>query len=101
VTWFLSFVASFVLFLLFLLFLPSFSTAEIYKWKDKDGNVVFSESPPPGSNAEEVKPSINMRVERPPSRANEPKTGKNIKTVTEQKLRDAGDINVVMYMTDW
>ena len=97
----LSLVVSFVVFLSFLIFLPSFTTAEIYKWKDKDGNLVFSESPPPGSDAEEVRPKTNMRVDRPASRANEPKTAKKNKPAAEQTLRDARDINVVMYMTDW
>jgi hypothetical protein len=42
--------------ILFVTFLSSVSSAvsgEIYKWKDKDGNIVFSDTPPPpGVNAE-------------------------------------------------
>ena len=31
--------------------------ADVYKWKDKDGNVVFSQTPPPGGQeAEAIKP---------------------------------------------
>jgi hypothetical protein len=37
--------------------------AEIYKSVDADGNVVFSEKPPAGTQAEVVKP----RYARPPS----------------------------------
>ena len=88
--------------LLSLFFFPSFAASEIYKWKDNNGNVIFSDSPPSGSNAEEVRLKSNNRFERPPSREDEkPKTGKGNKAAAEQKLRDTSDINVVMYMTDW
>ena len=83
-------------------FPPSFAASEIYKYKDNDGNVIFSDSPPSGLNAEEVKLKNNNRFERPYSKEDdEPKTGKRNKAATEQRLRDATDINVVMYMTDW
>jgi hypothetical protein len=39
-------------------FLSSFSviqSAEVYKWKDKKGNIVFSDSPPPADVDAEVK----------------------------------------------
>ena len=103
VSCFLRVIASFFAALLLFMFLfPSFATAEIYKWKDKDGNVIFSDSPPPKSNAEKMKLNNNMRLERPFSRENDaPKTGKMNKTTTGQKLIEASDINVVMYMTDW
>jgi hypothetical protein len=86
--------------LLFLFFLPSFASAEIYKWKDSNGNVVFSDTPPSGANAEEVRLKKNNRFEGLPSRKDDTtkieKAGR-----TGPKLRDARDINVVMYMTDW
>ncbi len=76
--------------------------SEIYKWKDSDGNVIFSDSPPSGSNAEEVKLKSNNRFEGPSTREDEkPKAGKRNKAATEQKLRNIRDVNVVMYMTDW
>ena len=95
-------VASFAVLLSSLLFFASFSASEIYKWKDSNGNVVFSDSPPSGSDAEEVRIKMHMKFERPPSKEDDdPKTGKTNKAATGQRLRDARDINVVMYMTDW
>ena len=32
------------------------SYAEVYKWTDEDGNVVYSQTPPPGQDAETIKP---------------------------------------------
>jgi hypothetical protein len=98
----LSVVVSFAVLLSSLFFFTSFAASEIYKWKDKNGNAIFSDSPPSGSNAEEVRLKNNNRFEGPPSREDEgPKTGKGNKAVTGQALRDASDITVVMYMTDW
>ncbi len=104
VSWFpqLSALVSGGVLLLSLFFFPSFAAAEIYKWKDSGGNVIFSDSPPSGSNAEEVRIKNNNRFERPPSKEDEkPKAGKGDKAAAEQQLRDTSDINVVMYMTDW
>ncbi len=98
----LSVVASLAVLFSFLFFLPSFAASEIYKWKDSNGNVIFSDSPQAGSNAEEVRLRKDSRFERPPSREYDlPKTGQTKKAATEQRLRDARDITVVMYMTDW
>jgi len=96
-----AFLISFVVLFSCLFVFPSPAASEIYRWKDSDGNMVFSESPPSGSNAEEVRLKSNMRVERPPSRDDASKTGKSNKAAAGKKLRDASDINVVMYMTDW
>ena len=95
-------VVSFAVLLPLLFLLPSLASSEIYKWKDSNGNVVYSDSPQSGSNAEEVRPKKDSRFERPPSKeVNEPKTVKKNKTETGPKLRDTRDINVVLYMTDW
>ena len=95
-------IASFAVLLSYLFFFPSFAATEIYKWKDKNGNVIFSDSPPSGSNAEEVRIKNNMRFDIPPSKeADAPKAGKGNAAPTKQRLRDVRDIHVVMYMTDW
>lgn len=44
---------------------------------------------------------MTNRFYQPSIKDDWPKTEKKDKAVTEQKLRDARDINVVMYMTDW
>ncbi|MBS1127497.1 MAG: hypothetical protein H6Q93_1486 [Nitrospirae bacterium] len=103
-SWFLrlTVIVSFAVLLLSLFFSPSFAASEIYKWKDKNGNVIFSDSPPSGSNAEEVRIKNNMRFDIPPSKeADAPKAGKGNAAPTKQRLRDVRDIHVVMYMTDW
>jgi len=94
-------VVSFAVLFSFLFYYPSFAASEIYKWKDSSGNLIFSDSPQAGSKAEEVRLRKDSRFERPPSTEDdEPKTGK-INKATGQRLRDARDINVVLYMTDW
>lgn len=97
--------------LLFLLFpfLPS-AWGEIYQWTDKNGNVVFSDTPPSGKEAkikqlkedgvylappreERAEPAIrNETANTAPSqdREREAKRKKSIR-----------DVNVVMYSTNW
>ena len=47
---------------------PAF--AEIYKWTDENGNVVFSEKPPPDGKAEALKPRVGRAS--PPAAASGP-----------------------------
>jgi len=91
-----------IIVLLFVIWLASVSSAvsgEIYKWKDKDGNIVFSDTPPPpGVNAEkkEFKEDTTER----------PKVKENInlprpKSESFREKRSYSDIHVIMYMTSW
>jgi glutaredoxin len=72
---------------------------EIYRWKDKKGNVFFSDQPPsPDVNNE----TIPLKDERPsdstaPSKVSSPKTKSGI---TEEQ-RPYSSIRVIMYMTSW
>ncbi len=97
--------------LLFLLFpfLPS-AWGEIYQWTDKNGNVVFSDSPPSGKEAkikhlkedgvytappreETAKPEIkNENKNADPSQDQEREAKR------KKRIRD---VNVVMYSTNW
>ena len=95
-------VASFAILISFLFLFPSFASSEIYKWKDSSGNLIFSDSPPSGSKAEEVRLKRDSRFEGQPSREDDvPKTGKTNMAATEQRMRDARDITVALYVTDW
>lgn len=85
------FIALFVLFV----FLSPVS-AEIYKWKDKDGNVFYSDSPPSGVGVE-VKKFRQDRIERPETKDEPTKPTHN----TSKEKRPVGDISVIMYMTSW
>ena len=57
---------------------------EIYKWKDKDGNVFFSDTPPPASvNAE----AIPLKDERPSNFETAPKVNSPRARAESQKRR--------------
>ncbi len=62
-------------------------SAQIYKWRDKDGSIRFSDTPPPaGVEAETIK-LRDAPKEGAPKRPGE--------------KRSYGEIQVIMYMTDW
>jgi glutaredoxin len=86
--------------LLFIFFLSPISSAvpgDYYQWKDKDGNVVFSDlPPPPGVNAE-IKEFKRDTTERRETRG-DPQRSKNENL---KQKRSYGDIHVIMYMTSW
>ncbi|MGD0916241.1 MAG: glutaredoxin domain-containing protein [Thermodesulfobacteriota bacterium] len=71
---------------------------EIYKWKDKNGNVFFSDTPPAGVHAEVIplkdEPAPNF-VTTPEVNSVKPKS-----RITEEK-RPYSSIKVIMYMTSW
>ena len=76
------------LLLLLVLVLSGHATAAgIYKWTDAQGNLHFTDQPPPEANAEKVKLRINSYTspEIAPISANSPTT----------------DNNVVLYGADW
>jgi len=72
-------------------------SGEIYKWKDKDGNIVFSDTPPPpGVNAEK-KEFKEESTEKPKTKEYFPRsTSERV-----EKKRPYRDIYVIMYMTSW
>lgn len=76
--------------------IPAFS--QVYKWKDKDGNLMISTTPPPpGVQAEErqfEKPSNSEPEARKGSR------GRNADGDVEL-ARSNRDIEVILYITDW
>jgi glutaredoxin len=89
-----------IIFLLLFLFLTpanSAISAEIYKWKDKDGNIVFSDSPPPPGVDVEIKKFKEEPKERP--KAKEDISRPKVESLREK--RPYGSVNVIMYMTSW
>ena len=72
-------------------------SGEIYKWKDKDGNLVFSDTPPPPGINAEIKEFKEDTTERPKTKEY-PQRPPN-ESVREKRLYR--DIHVVMYMTSW
>jgi len=86
-----------ILFVIFVLPASSAVSGEIYKWKDKDGNIVFSDTPPPpGVNAE--------KKEFKEESTEKPKTKEYFPRSTSERVeekRPYRDIYVIMYMTSW
>lgn len=73
----------------------------MYQYTDKNGNLVFTDRPPTGSNADEVKLN-NDRVFKSAPRRYEPSTSTPSAPVEEERRkRDYSDVNVIMYMTSW
>jgi len=93
--------------LLLSMFLSSLSSAvsgEIYKWRDKDGNVVFSDTPPPPGVNAEIKEFKEDTTERSRAKENLPRAKENPqrpKSEAVKEKRPYGDIQVIMYMTSW
>jgi glutaredoxin len=86
-----------ILFVIFVSPASSVVSGEIYKWKDKDGNIVFSDTPPPtGVNAE--------KKEFKEESTEKPKTKEYFPRPTSERVeekRPYRDIYVIMYMTSW
>jgi len=93
--------------LLLLMFLSPVSSAvpgEIYKWKDKNGNIVFSDTPPPPGVDAEIKEFKEDKTERPRAKENLPRAKENPQKPKSEVLKEKrsyGDIQVIMYMTSW
>jgi glutaredoxin len=82
-------------------------SAEIYQYRDKKGNIVFSDNPPQGSNAKEKQLKDDGIFWSSPQEEPEPPPEKDrtvfspIPASEKKRKRDYRDATVVMYMTDW
>jgi len=96
-----------ILILLLLMFLSPVCSAvsgEIYQWKDKDGNVVFSDTPPPPGINAEIRQFKEDTTERPRAKENLPRAKENPQRPKREALKEKrpyGDIQVILYMTSW
>ena len=89
------------LFLLGFILLPGSPaiSAEIYKWKDKDGNVFYSDAPPPAGMDAEMK---KFKEGSPPTQKPKPEVSSPLpKGEIAKEKRPYSSINVIMYMTSW
>jgi glutaredoxin len=72
-------------------------SGEIYKWRDKDGNIIFSDTPPPPGVNAEIKEFKEESTEKPKTKGNFPKsTSERV-----EEKRPYRNIHVIMYMTAW
>jgi len=86
--------------ILFVTFLSPASSAvsgEIYKWRDKDGNIVFSDTPPPPGVDAEIKEFKEESTEKPKTKGNFPKPSSE----RVEERRPYRNIHVIMYMMVW
>jgi glutaredoxin len=83
----------------FFLLLISFSAfSQVYKWRDKDGNLVVSMTPPPpGVKCEQQKVGDASQAE---SRANKENSSRTAAQEVDL-ARSNRDIKVILYITDW
>jgi glutaredoxin len=107
--------------LIILLLLAFFSISspaislELYKWKDKDGNIFFSETPPPAGTKAEVitfkdEPEANVpstsKANSPESKSgstegNRSLSSPNPKSKSAEEKRSYSNIDVILYLTSW
>ena len=90
---------SWIIFLTIIILLSIFispASSEIYKWKDKDGNVFYSDSPPPGVDAQKKK-FREDKFERQEIKEGIHKS----ESSTLKGNRPISDVKVIMYMTSW
>lgn len=88
--------------LCYVLLLPA--SPEIYQWKDKNGNIVFSDTEPEGIDAQIKKVRLD-RIDKPPAAAYTPlpktETQRDNRPPTVGRAEPHSDIKVLLYMTDW
>jgi glutaredoxin len=81
----------------FLLPINPVTSAEIYQWKDKDGKIHFSDTPPPSEVDTEIIQFKRGPLDKPKTKEDNPKT----KSFKRTEKRSYGDVSVIMYMTSW
>ncbi len=93
-----------VLFFVFLLSLTSPAFPQIYQWKDKDGNVAFSDTPPSADDVKKVK-VLKGRERSAPKEETSPRgeyrQGPGPSAEPSKEKRQYQDIEVILYMTEW
>ncbi len=90
-----------------LMAVSSAAQGQFYQYTDKHGNTVFTDTPPPGSNAKEKKTTDRgvyfSAPSSEPERSIGRETGKaqDVPIQEKQHRPDYGGITVVMYKTNW
>lgn len=80
------------------------SGGQIYQYTDKNGNAVFTDSPPVGSKAKETgtkEDGIYWSAPRQEPAGREHATSPSGPTTDKKKTVDYGSVTVEMYMTSW
>jgi len=94
-----------IVFILLAIPLSSPAFSQMYKWKDKDGNIRFSDTAPSGADAEKVKVLKQRKTPTPKKegiKAQEGTLKPPSPTAAQSKeKREYRDIGVILYMTEW
>ncbi len=82
------------------------ASGQMYQYIDKDGNVVFSDRPPVGSDAKEKRLKNDVYYSAPRREADLPRQGSNPLPARppgqeRQPERDYGNVTVILYKTSW
>ena len=87
---------------LIILAFSSPTSAQIYKWKDKEGNIHFSDIPPP-KEVKAERQKIRESQESPAAEGSQarPVGKEGLSDSPKKEKRSYGDITVLLYMTDW
>lgn len=73
------------------------ASEQIYRWRDKDGNLVVSTTPPPP----DVKLETRQVGEARPGRSTKQEASARAGAQDVEYKRPYRDIKVILYMTDW
>jgi glutaredoxin len=86
--------------LILMLMLPVSSSAGLYKYVDSEGKIHFTNDPPAGVKAKQMK--IRKSTIEVPTYGDESDTGTGEESTSDSvEKRPYSDIKVVMYMTSW
>ena len=94
-----------IVFILLSISLSSPAFPQIYQWKDKDGNTVFSDTPPSGADAKKV--NVLKERESPTPKEEVVKRKEGILkpagpvAVQSKEKREYRDVEVILYVTEW
>ena len=93
-----------ILSILLCLSLASPAFPQIYQWTDKNGNIVFSDTPPSGSDGEKVKVLKEREGPPPQEGMDRQEKGWRVPSPSEPTgngKREYRDIRVLLYMKEW
>ncbi len=83
---------------------PLLVQGELYQYTDKNGNTVYTDSPPQNTEVKQKRlreNGVSWSSHRPDPPAAGAQTVAARQTTAARRNKDYSQVNVVMYMTDW
>jgi hypothetical protein len=81
--------------------LNTVALAQMYQYTDNNGNVIFTDKPPAGSNAGELKLNDDRLFRSAPRRYEAAPRITAAPVEETRRKRDYSDVTVMLYMTSW